>query len=63
MRALLGCLSLIFGAALVYFSIGVFRTALRDYEDKPDGLVVGYGLMLVILGVALLWSGWRALRR
>ncbi len=60
MRALL-LLSL--GLFLVVLSIGPFRAALREYEDTPDGLMVGYGVILLILGLALLWGGWRALRR
>ncbi len=62
-RALLVSLVLIPGVFLVALSIGPFRAALREHGDTPDGLMVGYGVILLILGLAILWGGWRALRR
>lgn len=63
MRVLLTWLSLIIGAALLVISIGPFQAALQEDGDTPDGLMVGFGLVLLLLGLALLWRGWRTLRR
>lgn len=63
MRRLLGGLVLALGGFLIFLSIGAFRAALREYEDTPDELMVGYGLLLLIAALASLWGAWRTLRR
>jgi len=60
---LLGWLSLVAGGALVAISAGPFSAAMRDFEDTPDTIMVGFGVAFLVAGLGLLWLGWRIVRR